>query len=71
MSHSKTVGPFSVMALSLMAVTLICCSVGFGKLKKQIASYSGPAVVQVADGVAPSPPPPPPPPRGVTTASQA
>jgi hypothetical protein len=71
MNHSKTKRPVIVVGSTLIAFTLICCSVGFGKLKKSMASYSGPAVVQVADGVAPSPPPPPPPPRGVTTASQA
>ena len=71
MDHSKVKSPFLVVGATLVAVTLICCSVGFGKLKKSMASYSGPAVVQVADGVSPSPPPPPPPPRGVTTASQA
>jgi hypothetical protein len=73
MDHSKTKLHPDALMVVLTAVALLCCSLGAAKVKKSANSQLSnaiPAVVQVADGVAPSPPPPPPPPRGVVPASQ-
>lgn len=73
MDHSKTKFRPNTLMVVLTAVVLLGGSLGATTVKKSANSQlsnSVPAVVQVADGVAPSPPPPPPPPRSVVPASQ-
>jgi hypothetical protein len=67
MNSLKTKDHLNVLAMLLTALALLFGSVG----GTSVFDHSGPAVVQVADGVAPSPPPPPPPPRGRGPARQA
>jgi hypothetical protein len=74
MNYLKARSHLNIPIVVLTAVALLCGSVGVAKLQKSVTSvlfHSAPAVVQVADGVAPSPPPPPPPPSGMVPASQA